>query len=140
MSLPEELLQKYDVATWTLKNEEEFLDTATYPGDVTKINLEDYSYIAKLLITPIKDGRHRIIWLILCPYAINILKLERDEAVELISKYIEECNELYPTSAGFTLEYHLNRAIITGLKPPKLDSLMKKDIDLYNTIIDSLSS
>ena len=43
-----------------------------------------YLYIEELLKHPVSDGRHRLTWLVLAPYMINVKNLEENEAVERI--------------------------------------------------------
>jgi hypothetical protein len=42
-----------------------------------------YNWIEKLLETPIEDGRKYVLWKILCPYLINVKKLEYEQSFEI---------------------------------------------------------
>ena len=53
-----------------------------------------YEWIEKLLETPIEDGRKYALWKILCPYLVNIKKLEYEESFEILKKWLENCNTL----------------------------------------------
>ena len=41
-----------------------------------------YEYVEELLKHPVSDGRHRLIWLVLAPYLVNVKKVDDEEAVE----------------------------------------------------------
>src|SRR5208337_2988776 len=62
-------------------------------------NTGSYSWIEKLLTTPIPDVRHRTVNLILAPYLMNVRKLDEDAAVKLISEYIDRCKLLNPDTS-----------------------------------------
>jgi hypothetical protein len=131
-------LAKYDVTNWKTNELEQQLPQAT--SDIRN-NPSDYSYIAKLILgNPVLDGRHRLVWLVLAPYAVNVLKLNKEDASELIVDYMIECNEMKPTTAGDTVDYYVSRAIINGLMPPKLETLKKNDSELYQIISEALNS
>jgi hypothetical protein len=99
----------------------------------------DYSYIAKILLHPLRDGRHRLLWLVLAPYLTTILGMSTEDAVETLTKYYEECNKLEPTDIdGYSIYYFVERAGREGIKPPKLDTIHEKDGDLYNLISGAL--
>ena len=68
-----------------------------------------YAYIEELLKHPVSDGRHRILWLILAPYFVNILNLPSIEAEAHITEYLKRCDAAEPTDAlgkvGYFVEY-----------------------------------
>ncbi len=95
---------------------------------------EGYTYIAKLLLTPVTDGRNRLLWLVLAPYAISILKMNRESAIDMITKYFKACDELSPCPKVLSLvEQYVDYVptIEGGLKPPKQETLMTNDPDLW---------
>ena len=95
---------------------------------------EGYTYIAKLLLVPVTDGRNRLLWLVLAPYAVNILKMNREGAIDLITEYLKGCDELKPCPKVLGLvEQYVDYAttIEGGLKPPKQETLMANDPDLW---------
>ena len=51
-----------------------------------------YEWIEKLLETPIEDGRKYALWKILCPYLVNIKKLEYEESFKILKTWLEKCN------------------------------------------------
>ena len=98
---------------------------------------EGYTYIAKLLLNPVTDGRNRLLWLVLAPYAISILKMDRDSAIDMITKYLKACDELKPCPKVLGLvEQYVDYVptIEGGLKPPKQETLMANDPDLWAII------
>ncbi len=98
---------------------------------------EGYTYIAKLLLVPVTDGRNRLLWLILAPYAISILKMNREGAINLITEYLKGCNELKPCPDVISkVEQYVDYVptIEGGLKPPKEETLKNSDPDLWAII------
>ena len=53
-----------------------------------------YEWIEKLLQIPVEDGRKYALWKILCPYLVNIKKLEYDKSFEILKTWLEKCNIL----------------------------------------------
>jgi len=53
-----------------------------------------YWQIEKLLQTPIPDGRHRAVDLLIAPYLITIKKLDHETASKVIWEWVENCKKL----------------------------------------------
>lgn len=51
-------------------------------------------WIEQLLQIPLEDGRKYTLWKILCPYLINIKKLEYEQAFRILKTWLEKCNDL----------------------------------------------
>lgn len=135
----EEFLNKYDVKNWQVEDKIES-NLPSITSDVKSVG-SDYGYIARLILSnPVIDGRHRLVWLVLAPYAINVLKLSKEDAIELVGGYLQMCNEAKPTTAINSSEYYVTRAIITGLMPPKLETLQRTDSELYQIVTEALNS
>ena len=96
-------------------------------------------YVAKLLLHPVKDGRHRLLWLVLAPYAITVLKLNRDNAIWLVRTYLEWCGELAPCEDVLSLvEQYVDYAATQDLHPPRLDTLQQGDPELFETVQEAI--
>jgi hypothetical protein len=99
-----------------------------------------YAYIPKLLMHPVRDGRMRLLWLVIAPYFVNILKLPLDQAEKYCQEYFEECHQLEPCSNVLaSISMHIGRvapggATERGLMPPRLETLEISDPDLYDII------
>lgn len=88
-----------------------------------------YLYVETLLEHPVSDGRHRITWLILAPYLVNIKKLDDEEAIERIRRFVAAAGE---TSAMRRfIEYNVRRARRNGLLPPTFSTLKTEHPDVY---------
>ncbi len=88
-----------------------------------------YLYVEDLLKHPVADGRHRLVWLVLAPYLVNVKKVENEEAVEKIRAFVSVAGE---TSAMRRfVEYNVRRARRNGLLPPTLATLKAEHPDLY---------
>ena len=81
-----------------------------------------YSWVEKLLKTPIADVRHRTVNLILAPYFVNVKRAGIDEATAKISDYISLCKELNPdTNINQSyIRYQCSYAKSKGLRPLSL--------------------
>jgi Primase X len=53
-----------------------------------------YNWIEKLLQTHIEDGRKYALWKILCPYLVNIKKLQDVQSYKILKIWLENCNNL----------------------------------------------
>lgn len=94
-----------------------------------------YEFIAKLLLHPVEDGRHRLLWLVLAPYAVSVLKLNRENAILLVTAYLEECNKLNPCyDVLSTIEQYVDYAASIDLRPPKLETIRDSDPDMAEII------
>ena len=67
-----------------------------------------YKWIEKLLETPIEDGRKYALWKILCPYLVNIKKLEYEQSYEILKTWLVNCNILRKLDFNFDITIKLN--------------------------------
>jgi hypothetical protein len=112
--------------------------TARLPKPKAFQDSGQYRYIERILQSPIMDGRHRILWLILPPYLINVKKLSDDEAFDVIMKYMQKCG-WHEVNAERLVRYNINRAKRIGLKPPRLERLAETNPGLYKTIVEAIA-
>ena len=98
------------------------------PSPKPKTN-RGYLYVESLLEHPVSDGRHRITWLILAPYLVNVKKLDDADAIERIRRFVAAAGE---TSAMRRfIEYNVRRARRNGLLPPTFSTLKTEHPDIY---------
>jgi hypothetical protein len=88
-----------------------------------------YSYVDGLLDHPVSDGRHRLVWMVLAPYLVNIKKMEEAEAIEKIRAFVSVAGET--ADMRRFVEYNVKRARRNGLLPPTLSTLKSEHPDLY---------
>ena len=88
-----------------------------------------YVYIEELLKHPVADGRHRLTWLILAPYLVNVRNLDETEAVDRIRTFVAARGET--SSMKRFIEYNVKRAKRNGLMPPTLAKLKAEHPDVY---------
>jgi hypothetical protein len=88
-----------------------------------------YLYIEDLLKQPVSDGRHRLTWLVLAPYMVNVKNLEESEAVDRIRAFVAAKGE--SSSMKRFIEYNVKRAKRNGLMPPTLGKLKSEHPDIY---------
>jgi hypothetical protein len=82
-------------------------------------NAGSYAWIDRLLTTPIPDVRHRTVNLILAPYLMNVRKLDEQDAVKIISDYIERCKLLSPNTTvnESYIRYQCRYSKTKGMRP-----------------------
>jgi hypothetical protein len=98
------------------------------PSPRPKTN-KGYLYVEDLLAHPVSDGRHRLTWLVLAPYLVNVKKLDDEQAIEKIRAFVAAAGE---TSAMRRfIEYNVRRARRNGLLPPTFSTLKTEHPDLY---------
>jgi len=97
-------------------------------------NKYNYSWIEKLLETPISDHRKNCVWKILAPYLINVRKLSYDHSFVIISGWLDKCGKLRNLDFNYKLKIKqdLNNAIKSGYFPAGLAKLNSTVPDLYN--------
>lgn len=88
-----------------------------------------YLYVEDLLKHPVSDGRHRLVWMVLAPYLVNVKKIADEEAIERIRAFVAAAGE---TSAMRRfVEYNVRRARRNGLLPPTFTTLKAEHPDIY---------
>jgi hypothetical protein len=98
------------------------------PSPKPKTN-KGYLYVEDLLAHPVSDGRHRLTWLVLAPYLVNVNKLDDEQAIEKIRAFVAAAGE---TSAMRRfIEYNVRRARRNGLLPPTFSTLKTEHPDIY---------
>jgi hypothetical protein len=88
-----------------------------------------YLYVEDLLKHPVSDGRHRLVWMVLAPYLVNVKKVEDEEAIEKIRAFVAAGGES-SAMKRFT-EYNVKRARRNGLLPPTFSTLKAEHPDIY---------
>jgi len=96
-----------------------------------------FEYIEKILRANVQDGRHRILWLILPPYLVNIKHLSEDEAFETLRSYVDRIG-WKESRADRIIRYNIRRARRIGLMPPTLEKLRQTHPDLYTIIVETI--
>jgi hypothetical protein len=87
-----------------------------------------YSWIEKLLETPIADVRHRSVNLIFAPYLVNVKGLDVESATKQIVDYIEKCKAINPNTKinESYIKYQCAYAKKKGMRP--LSMVRAKDL------------
>jgi hypothetical protein len=101
------------------------------PSPKPKTN-KRYLYVEDLLAHPVADGRHRLTWMVLAPYLVNVKMLDDEAAIEKIRAFVQAAGE---TSAMRRfIEYNVRRARRNGLLPPTFSTLQKEHPDIYGLL------
>ena len=97
---------------------------------------QGYLWIERLFQTPLEDGRHRILWLIIGPYLVNIKGVNEESAVQQACDYLQTCNKKKKLTGDHRnlARYYVRYAIEKGLKPLSLNSVEEKYPELYSML------
>ncbi|HEY6283150.1 MAG TPA: DNA primase noncatalytic subunit PriX, partial [Nitrososphaerales archaeon] len=98
------------------------------PASRPKTN-KGYLYVEDLLQHPVSDGRHRLVWLVLAPYLVNVKKLDDEQAIEKIRAFVAAAGE--SSELRRFVEYNVRRARRNGLLPPTFSTLKTEHPDIY---------
>jgi len=101
-----------------------------------------YKWIETLMEHSVDDGRHRLLWLIITPYLVNVKGLSVEEAAEEARAYLQACSKLKPISGDLErlCRYYVEYAKRKQLKPLSLRTLQTKPeyADLWNIVEKAL--
>jgi hypothetical protein len=90
-----------------------------------------YEWIEKLLKTPIEEGRKYTLWKILCPYLVNIKKLENEDSFIILKTWLEKCNALKKLDFDTDTKIKDNLGNVKHYNPISLKNLKVDNKDLY---------
>ena len=90
-----------------------------------------YEWIEKLLETPIEDGRKYALWKILCPYSVNIKKLEYDQSYKILKTWLENCNNLRNLDFNPDIEIKAKLKNVKYYNPISIKNLIINNKKLY---------
>ena len=107
--------------------------------------VQSAEWIEKLLRSPVVDGRHRLLWLVLAPYVVNVKALDVGSGEERLRGYYDQChllNRLQPSRSSFfrVIRYYVSRAAREGYRPARLETIQAKDPGLYQIIKQAINS
>jgi hypothetical protein len=87
-----------------------------------------YGWVEALLSRGIPDGRHRLLWLVVAPYLVNIKGFSVEEASARTMEWLARCGEIRPLDGDFEdlSRYYCEYAARTGLKPLSLRRLREE--------------
>ena len=91
-----------------------------------------YEYVEELLKHPVSDGRHRMVWLVLAPYLVNVKKVDDEEAIDKIREFVSVAGETRDLKRF--VEYNVRRARRNGLLPPTYSTLKQEHPDVYGLL------
>jgi hypothetical protein len=91
-----------------------------------------YEYVEELLKHPVSDGRHRMVWLVLAPYLVNVKKVDDEEAIDKIREFVSVAGETRDLKRF--VEYNVRRARRNGLLPPTYSTLRQEHPDVYGLL------
>lgn len=98
------------------------------PASRPKTN-KGYLYVEDLLLHPVSDGRHRLVWLVLAPYLVNVKKMSDEDTIERIRAFVAVAGE--SSELRRFVEYNVRRARRNGLLPPTFSTLKTEHPDIY---------
>ena len=107
----------------------------TKRGNISVKNLyhstTQYIWIERLLETAIEDGRKYTLWKILCPYLVNVKKLQYEESYKILKTWLEKCNELKNLDFNPDVEIKAKLNHVKNYNPIAFKTLMEDNKNLY---------
>jgi hypothetical protein len=99
-------------------------------------NNNKIQYIEALLQIPISDHRKYALWRIVTPYLINVRKLSYEDAVSIISNWLDKCDKLRPLdfSVNHRIKPNLIAAARVGYLPLSFSNLKTENRQLADLI------
>ena len=101
---------------------------------------ESYRWIEALLEQALDDGRHRVIWLLLSPYLVNVKGLSVEDATERMVEFLKRCHAVRPVRENLRslARYYAKNAERTKLMPLSFRTLKSKYPNLYEIVMKAL--
>jgi hypothetical protein len=93
-----------------------------------------YSWIEKLLQTPLPCFRRYCLYHILVPYLVNVRKLNLEKCYDVLKMWLEECNKLYKISFNMGSEIRTRLIAVKDYEPLSLYKLRTENADLYELL------
>jgi len=123
------------VAEWRKRNRKQPGLTVVKRGN-TGSHRGGYRWVERLLANPVDDGRHRLLWLVIAPYLVNVKGLSVEEAIRQAQAYIERCSQVKTLRSDIRrlVRYYVQYAARKRLKPPSLATLKTRYPDLYDIV------
>ena len=90
-----------------------------------------YEWIEKLLETPIEDGRKYALWKILCPYLVNIKKLQYEQSYKILKTWLEKCNNSRKLDFNPDIEIKAKINHVKHYNPIAIKTLIEDNKNLY---------
>lgn len=100
--------------------------------DKSARDAQKYSYIEDLLAKPVKDGRHRLLWMVLTPYLITIKGLTADDTIAKLVDYSKTSGD--KRDLRTVVVENVRRVSRNHLLPPTLYTLKKRHPDIYEIL------
>ncbi len=97
-------------------------------GEAKRGGGRGYGWIERLLANPVDDGRHRLLWLVVAPYLVNVKGVPLLEAEKTAYEWLVECSGTKPVEGDLNqlAKYYVEYAARTGLKPLSLSTIKTK--------------
>jgi hypothetical protein len=96
-------------------------------------------WIEKLLETPVEDGRKTLLWKILCPYLVNIKKLDDEQCYKILKTWLEKCNKLRKLEFDSDSEIKTKLTYVKYYNPISIEKLKTNNKKMYLLLIQKLN-
>jgi hypothetical protein len=70
------------------------------------------------------------------PYLVNVKKINHDECICVLKKWLEECDKLSMISFNMEIEIEARLKAVKDYKPMSLQKLKTENFELYNLIFN----
>jgi len=123
-------------AEWIQQNKTEPAIKIIEPGKAVGKAKSRYGWIEHLLVNPVDDGRHRLLWLVIAPYLVNVKNMSNEAAKQRALQYLTACSKMRTLNGDPSrlVDYYIEYAKRKRLKPLSFHSLKTKYPDLYEIV------
>jgi hypothetical protein len=96
--------------------------------------MKKYSWIERLLQTPLPCFRRYCLYRILAPYLVNIRKLNSEKCYDVLKTWLEKCNTLSKITFNIESEIKTRLIAVKDYEPLSLYKLRTENTDLYELL------
>ena len=97
-------------------------------------NKNRIQWIENLLNTAIEDNRKYCLWRILCPYLVNIKRLDDDESIAILNDWLKKCDSLRKLDFNPVISIRNYLKNVKTFLPPSKEKLSKERLELYSIL------
>lgn len=96
--------------------------------------VKKYSWIERLLQTPLPCFRRYCLYHILVPYLVNIRKLNHEKCFDILKTWLEKCNMISRIPFDIESEIRTRLLAVKNYEPLSLYKLRTENVDLYDLL------
>jgi hypothetical protein len=106
-----------------------------YVNEINRYDTSEIVWIERLLKTPLADHRKYCIWRIMTPYLLNIRKLSKEEVINILTNWLNQCNQLRRSDFNYRQKIREGlEGASEGYLPIAGENLKEENPELYSLL------